>query len=546
MLKSCFNKILNKAWLFIWIIAGLFIIPFVTLFFQLFFPEIDIWNHLIDTVLVSYINTSLLLMICVGLVATGLGLSTAWFIAQYDFPGRKTISWLLILPMAMPAYIVAYSYTWFLDVSGPVQQTFREISALSYGEYYFPNIRSFGGACIILAFVLYPYIYMLCRTAFRNQPNNLLEVNKSLGNSNKKYFFRIAMPLARPALFGGLALVLMETLADYGTVKYFGINTLTTGILKTWSGLGSIAGAAQIASMILILVIFIILIEKFTRSQARFNVVNSAQKKSKRQPLNKYSKWLVTLYCLLIVAIGFFLPLILLVFMLFNSNMGQWLNEFIVLIWNTVSVAVMVALMTVMIAVFIVTIKRYNKGFQIKALVNLMSIGYAIPGLVVAVGVTISFGLIDGVLNSIFKSFGSESTGLIFSGGFIALTTAYIIRFLAVAIQPIDAGYQGINQHMDEVSFLSNKTNWQTFKNIHLPLLKGSLLTALLLVFVDLLKELPATLMLRPFNFNTLAVKTYELASDERLADSALPALCIVAVGILPVILINKKLNKIS
>lgn len=544
MLKNLFTALLNKAWVLVWIIAGFFTIPFIALFIQLFFPETDIWKHLLDTVLASYLSESLRLMFFVGVIATVLGLSTAWFVALYDFPGRKTLSWLLILPMAMPAYIVAYAYTWLLDVSGPVQQKIRELSGWAFNEYYFPNIRSFSGACIILAFVLYPYIYMLCRSAFSNQPNNLLEANKSLGRSNKSFFIRIAMPLARPALFGGLALVLMETLADYGTVEYFGINTLTTGILKTWSGLGSIAGAAQIAAMILVLVIFLMLIEKSSRSKARFDVVNSAQRNAPRQLLTGASKWGVTIYCLLIVFIGFFLPLSLLIFMLFNSNMNQWFGEFVGLIWNTVSLAAIVALMTVLIATLIIAMKRYSRGFQIKALVNIMSIGYAIPGLVIAVGVTISFGWLDRSFNSVLNYFGYASVGLIVSGGFIALTTAYIIRFLAVAIQAIDAGYQGINHRLDEVSYLSGKNSWQTFRLIHFPLLKGSLLTALLLVFVDLLKELPATLVLRPFNFNTLAVKAYELASDERLADSALPALCIVAVGIIPVILINKKFNK--
>ncbi|MFK8012011.1 MAG: ABC transporter permease [Marinicellaceae bacterium] len=536
----------NKTWVIIWIIAFVFVLPFIALFVQLIFPEIEIWNHLIDTVLGSYLNSSLMLMLFVGILAIILGLSSAWFIAIYDFPGRKILSWLLILPMAMPAYIVAYSYTWFLDVSGPVQQIIRDYYGLGFNEYYFPNIRSFAGACIVLSFVLYPYIYILCRSAFSHLPKSLLEVNNSLGKNHSVYFYRIALPLARPALFGGLALVLMETLADYGTVEYFGVQTLTTGILKTWSGLGSLTGAAQIAAMILFIVIIVMMIEKLSRSQARFHVVNSTQNQSARLVLSGFKKWSVTLYCLFIVFVGFFIPIILLVFMLLKSNIQTEFFVYVELIWNTVSLASIVAILTVAIAAFMITIKRYSQASHIKVLVNIMSVGYAIPGLVIAVGVVISFGWLDHAINSVMNYFGYGSVGLILSGGFIVLTTAYIIRFMAVAIQPINSAYQGINNHIDEASFLSGKNKWQTFKAIHLPLIKGSILTALLLVFVDLLKELPATLVLRPFNFNTLAVKTYELASDERLADSAFPALCIVMVSLLPVIFINKKFSNKS
>ncbi|VAW44040.1 Ferric iron ABC transporter, permease protein [hydrothermal vent metagenome] len=523
--------------------AALFCLPFLALFLQLLTPDIDLWQHLFNTVLNTYLSHSVLMMVGVGGGALILGVSSAWLVAAHGFPGQRYFTWLLILPLAMPAYIVAYAYTWFLDVSGPLQSTLRTITGGDYGDYMFPNIRSIGGAILILTLVLYPYVYLLSRAAFKQQSKRLLEAHQLTGGSTWSYFSRIALPLARPAVFGGLALVLMETLADYGTVEYFGVNTLTTGILKAWFGMGSLTGAAQIASILLVFVIVIMMLEKHLRGSARYDAVHGAQPTTNRIQLNGWYKWLATLWCGLIVFLGFILPMWLLFFMLAESNTSQWLGEFMQLTLNSIALASTTAVLTVSFAMALMHSKRNSKSAHINRLITGMGMGYAIPGLVIAVGVTIAFGWLDAGYQWLLSSFSDNTPKLIFSGGFLALITAYVIRFLAVAMQPIDAAYQGIKPHLDEVSLLTGKSKLQTFKQLHLPLLKSGLLTALLLVFVDLLKELPATLVLRPFNFNTLAVKTYELASDERLADAALPALCIVAVGLLPVLLINKRIN---
>ncbi|MCX7553002.1 iron ABC transporter permease [Marinicella sp. S1101] len=527
----------------VWLIALFFCLPFMALLLQLFVSEAAIWQHLTTTVLPTYLSQSLLLLAWVALGTLLIGVSTAWLVASHDFPGRTYFQWLLILPMAMPAYIVAYAYTWWLDVAGPIQTALRSHFDWSFSDYYFPNIRSFSGAVVVLTLVLYPYVYLLARAAFQKQTKTLSEVHQLSGGSTTSFFYRVALPLARPAIFGGLALVMMETLADYGTVQYFGVNTLTTGILKTWFGLGSLSGAAQIAMLLLTMVILVMLLEKVWRGQAKYDTANNTGTTQLRSINSSCKKWLASCWCMLVVVLGFVLPATLLVVMAFKSQIASWYHDFLSVTIDTLWLAGITALITVGAALVLMYVKRIHHGTSHRAVIQAMSLGYAIPGLVIAVGVTIAFGWLDQGFNSIRSMFSNASPVLFFSGGFLALITAYVMRFLAVAIQPIDAAYQSIRPHLDEASLLTGKNSSQTFRQIHMPLLKSSVWTAMLLVFVDLLKELPATLVLRPFNFNTLAVKAYELASDERLADAAIPALSIVAVGLIPVLLLNQRIN---
>lgn len=523
-------------------IAALFLLPFLFLLIQLLSPELSIWQHLLDTVLGTYLSQSMWLLLWVAMGTLVVGVSTAWLVACYDFPGRRHFQWLLILPMAMPAYIVAYAYTWWLDVSGPLQSGLRSWFNWNYGDYFFPNIRSFGGAVLVLTLVLYPYVYLLARASFKQQSKQLYQVNQLAGG--RHFFRRVALPLARPAIFGGLALVLMETLADYGTVQYFGVNTLTTGIIKTWFGMGSLAGASQLASMLLLVVVLIMSVEHKLRGSKQFDVNHGVLLNNKQLILIGWRKWMANLWCSVVVTLGFILPVGLLLVMAGQSQITHWWSEFIQLVVNTLSVAGGAALITVALALFLAFMKRHSKQKSTQRLVQMMNMGYAVPGLVIAVGVTMAFGWLDKKTNGLINLFTESTPVLIFSGGFLALVFAYVIRFLAVAMQPLNAAYQGLSKNLDEASILTGKNHAQTFRQIHLPLLKTSLWTSMLLVFVDLLKELPATLVLRPFNFNTLAVKAYELASDERLADAAIPSLSIVLVGLLPVLLINKRINQ--
>ncbi len=517
-------------------------LPFVALLWQAVTPESAVWQHLSTTVLPVYLQQSLWLLLGVGVGTLLLGVSTAWLVARYVFPGHRHWQWLLILPMAMPGYIVAYAYTWWLDVAGPLQSTLRAQFGWSFDDYWFPNIRSLGGAVLVLTVVLYPYVYLLSRAAFQQLSKQMWEAHQLAGGQN--FFRRMALPLARPAIFGGLALVMMETLADYGTVQFFGINTLTTGIFKTWFGLGSLSGAAQIACLLLGLVLLIMGLEKVWRGAARYDVVNDGLPGTQKTTLRGWRAWLGTLWCGLVVGLGFVAPLVLLLLMAGQSQIKLWWTDFMALIINTFWVASLAALVTVAVALLAQYVKRHTHHRPTQRLVQSLGLGYAIPGLVIAVGVSMAYGWLDQGINGLRAWYADAPAMLFFSGGFIALITAYVIRFLAVAMKPLEAAYQGISHTYDEASLLTGNSHQQTFRRIHWPLLKSSLWTAALLVFVDLLKELPATLVLRPFNFNTLAVKAYELASDERLADAAIPALSIVAVGLLPVLLLNKRINR--
>ena len=526
------------------ILVLLFSLPFVALLGQMLSPDIQVWSHLWQTVLPTYLKNSLILAISVGGISLLVGVLLAWLTASFEFPGRRYFDWLLVLPMSMPGYIVAYAYTWFLDVPGGLQTAIREITGWSYGEYYFPNIRSLPGAILVLSLVLYPYVYLLCRAAFVNQAKGLLEAHQLLGGGSTRFFRQVALPLARPAMFGGVALVLMETLADYGTVEYFGVSTLTTGILKSWFGMNSLSGAALIAMFLMLLVVVVIVVEKSLRGDAKFDEVHAAQERTKRILLHGWFRYVAVLSCAMVAFLGFLLPLILLIMMTLEAGSGVDLPALLEVSWQTFVLAGGCAILIVLLALFMSHHQRSNRSKKLNATLHAMSLGYAIPGLVIAVGLSLALGWLDEVINLVQTQLFGGRVKLWLSGGFLALIMAYCIRFMAVAMQPIQAGFEGINRHFDEVSILAGQSGFKRITNIHMPLLKGSLLTALLLAFVDLLKELPATLVLRPFNFNTLAVKTYELASDERLAEAALPALCIVAVSLIPVLLLNRQSGK--
>ncbi len=527
----------------LWVTAAILSLPLMALLLQAFLPSEGIWQHLYQTVLGTYLSQSLVLMVGVGLLTLILGVSTAWFVAVCEFPGRRYFEWLLILPMAIPPYIIAYSYTWFLDVGGPVQVGLREMTQWQYGEYWFPQVRSMGGAIVVMSLVMYPYVYLLCRSAFISHSRALMSVSQSLGAGIGRSFYRVSLPLARPAMMGGLLLVLMETLADYGTVKYFGINTMTTGVLKTWFGLDSLSGAAQLASLMLVFVVVLLTLELLLRGNKRFHSVDGTHVPVQRMPLSGMKRVGVMVWCGLVVFLGFILPLLLLLSMLISTRFSSWQAEFITLLLNSVGLALVAALLTVVLTVLFSYIKRRHNKTTVSVLVRYLGLGYAIPGAVIAVGITIALGWVDTGINAMLSALFGDGVGILLSGSLFALVFAYLIRFMALSQNAVEAGLTGISRQMDEVGYLSGRNTLQIIKSLHIPLLRNSLLTATLLVFVEVLKELPATLVLRPFNFNTLAVKTYELASDEQLAASALPAIFIVLAGVIPVILISKSIN---
>ncbi len=519
--------------------ALLVMTPILSVLGYLFHPGSGTWQHLADTVLGDYIRNSLLLMAGVAIGAGSIGITTAWLTSMYHFPGRRFFIWALLLPLAFPAYILAYTYTGMLEPAGPVQSWIRSAFELGYGEYWFPEIRSIGGAMVMLSLVLYPYVYLLARAAFLEQSVCALEVSRTLGCGPWRSFFSIALPLARPAIVVGLSLALMETLADFGTVDYFGISTFTTGIFRTWYGLYDEVAAAQLAALLMLFVFSLILLERWSRRQARFHHTTNRYQALPEQRLGRFNAWLAITACLLPLLFGFLLPVAQLILWAIQTWEQMVDASFYTLAANSFTLAGIAAVAALFTALLLGYGRRLQPTRWLRGLVQIAGMGYAIPGMVIAIGVLIPFGWLDNALDSWMRNQFGISIGLLFSGTLFILLFAYLVRFLTVSLQTVEAGLGKIKPSMDEAAWSMGRSKLDTVRRVHLPLMRGSLLTALLIVFVDVLKELPATLVLRPFNFNTLAVRTYELASDERLADASSAALTIVLVGIIPVILLS-------
>ena len=505
--------------------------------------EPAVWSHLLDTVLADYIGNSLILMLGVTLLTLALGIGAAWLVTQYRFKGSRFFNWALLLPLAMPTYIIAYSYTGLLDVAGPVQSFMRNQFGLQFGDYWFPQIRSLGGAIFVMSFVLYPYVYLLARASFIEQSQSLRDAAQLLGYSHRQAFFRITLPIARPAIVAGLSLALMETLADYGTVSYFGVSTFTTGIFRTWYGLDSVQGAAQLSLMLLTFVIILLVIERQSRKRAAYHDKTRSNKAEPRQLHGGKQMVAIALACTPLL-IGFIIPAAQLLFWAVQTHEQLWQPEFWQLVQHTVTLAGITAGIALLLALLIAYAHRLVNNRLTYYTKSMTKLGYAIPGTVIAVGTLIPLARLDNHIDAWFRSNFDVSTGLLISGTIAALVIAYLVRFLAISLNTVDAGLSLIAQSMDQAGRSLGARPLLLMWRVHIPMLRTSLLTALLVVFVDVMKELPATLILRPFNFNTLAVKAYELASDERLADAAMASIAIVLAGLLPVIFLSKAISK--
>jgi iron(III) transport system permease protein len=507
-------------------------------------PAGDVWHHLASTVLTDYVANSFFLMVGVGLGTLTIGVATAWLCTMCHFPGRRIFEWALLLPMAIPAYIIAYTYTGMLDFAGPVQTALRDWFGWSYGEYWFPEIRSIGGAVAMLSLVLYPYVYLLARAAFLEQSVCVLEVSRTLGASPWSSFFRVALPLARPAIITGLSLALMETLADYGTVQYFGVNTFTTGIFRTWFGLGDSSTAAQLSALLMSFVFVLIALERWSRRQARYHHTTGRYRSLPRYPLRGWRMTAALAVCVLPLLLGFVLPAGQLLIWAIATSSETLDSGFIILMGNSLMLATIAAVTALAFGLFIAYGKRLRADGVTNLAARVAGMGYAVPGTVIAVGVLIPFAWLDNTVDAWARAQLGFSTGLLLSGTLFALLFAYTVRFLAVSLQTVEAGLGKIKPSMDDAARSLGMTPGSVLRHVHMPIMRGSLLTALLLVFVDVLKELPATLILRPFNFNTLAVRAFELASDERLPDSSTASLAIVLAGIIPVILLSYTITR--
>ncbi len=538
------RSILDRLWKPAIILTALFFsVPILTIASFLTRPASEIWQHLLDTVLINYLTNSALLMVGVGIGTFSIGVTCAWLTSVCQFPGKRIFSWALLLPLAMPAYIIAYTYTGLFDFSGPVQSLIREWTGWGYGDYFFPEIRSIGGAIAMLSFVLFPYVYLLARAAFLDQSVCVLEVSRTLGCNLWSSFYRVALPLARPAIVAGMSLALMETLADYGTVSYFGLGVFTTGIFRTWFGLGDSSAAAKLAAILLLFVFTLGLTERASRRQAQYHHSSDRYQQLPEYKLAGIKGWIAFFACLMPLLLGFIVPASQLGFWAVDTYAEMVDDSFIKLTIHSVSLAASASVFAVLLALFMAYGKRIIGGKSVAASIRIVATGYAIPGTVVAVGVIIPFAWFDNSLDAYLREHYDFSSGLLLSGSLFAVMFAYMVRFLAVSIQSIEAGLGKIKHSMDDAARSLGYRPGQILFKVHLPIMKGSVLTALLIVFVDVMKELPATLILRPFNFNTLAVRVFELAADERLAESSTAALMIVAVGLIPVMLLSRSIS---
>jgi len=529
------------------ILALLFAVPVLAVVLHLFEPASDNWQHLSSTVLPQYIANSLYLMVGVGLVTLFIGALTAWLVVMYDFPGRGIFEWALILPLAVPAYVMAYAYTDFFQFSGPFQTFVRGVMDWGARDWRLANIRSSGGAVVVFSAALYPYVYLIARAAFMQQSGGILEAARTLGSSGRDLFLRVGFPAARPALAAGVALVLMETLADFGTVSFFGVPTFTTGIYRTWFSLGDQVAAAQLATMLLGFVMLLLALERWSRGKRRFDSGRSTHRDQARVKLRGGRGLLAMTACALPLLLGFVLPATVLALMAARLEGTVLDGRFFELVLNTVGLGGIAALLAIMFGLTVVFALRQfagrSGGVLIRLAARIAGVGYAIPGSIIAVGVLIPFAAMDRGLNSFMQAQFGLSTGLFLTGGIVALIFAYLVRFLSVSMQTLEAGYARIRPNMDGAAYSLGAGAGRVLREIHLPLLRGSILTAFLMVFVDVMKELPATLIMRPFNFDTLAVTAHNYAADERLAEAAIPALSIVIVGLLPVLILSRMIS---
>ncbi len=503
----------------------------------------DTWTHLVHTVLPDYVLNSLWLCLGVGCGVGLIGVATAWLTAMHDFPGRRFFEWAMVLPLAMPAYVMAYVYTDFLQFVGPLQTALRQAFGWEYGDYWFPDIRSLPGAMLMFVCVLYPYVYLLARTAFIERASGMLEAARTLGMGPWRAFFSVSLPLARPAIVAGIALALMETLADYGTVAYFAVNTFTTGIYRAWFSLGDRVAAAQLAAMLLGFVLFLLMAERFSRGRARYHNTTGRNRPMVGAQLGGIKALAAILACALPLCLGFVLPAGLLLKMALTEGDAQFGQRFLMLSRNSFVLAGLTACIGVLLALLMAYGARLAKSNFANGLNRVVGLGYAVPGAVIAVGVLIPVTRLDNWLSGQWQLWFGYNPGLLLTGGIAAVIYAYLVRFLAVALHTVESSLAKVTSSMDDAARSLGLGQGETLRRVHAPMLRGSLFTAGLLVFVDVMKELPATLVMRPFNFDTLATQAYTLASDERLAEASTAALAIVGVGLLPLIALSRQIS---
>ena len=512
-----------------------FLSPVVIVLFSLFGEYSENWNHLYNFVLIDYITNSLILVTGVSLITLFIGTGTAWLITNFNFHGKRFFEWALILPLAIPPYILAYTFTGLFDSYGTLNNLSRDLFQLGDGVNIFPNVRNIYGAVVVFSFTLYPYVYLVSRSAFINQSRSMLESGRMLGLSQFGIFYKLSLPLIRPAMIGGVMLVVMETLSDFGAVEHFAVQTFTTGIFRTWYGMGDLNTAMQLASMLLIFVGVFLFIERKSRKQAAFTTNASNFRPIQIDQLSGVYSVLAFIACLMPILIGFLLPISELLVWAINYNLSFFNEKFIKTAMNTVYLSIAAAILCSTLALLINFSIRLNKSRFLNILNSFLSIGYAVPGLILAVGIVQLMTFLD---RNLFLS-----SNFILTGSLIGLILAYIIKSYALSNSTFESGMENISPRIDDSARVLKSTGWNLLGRIHFPLLKTSFLTSILLVTSEVVKELPATLILRPFNFDTLAVSTYIYAAEERMFEAAAPSIAIIIVGLIPIIILTKMIR---
>ncbi|EKO3561593.1 iron ABC transporter permease [Vibrio fluvialis] len=525
-------------------LATLLVLPILAIFFTAIGQTDDVFAHLLSTVMPTYAFNTVVLTLSVMALALLFGIPSAWLMAMCRLPGEKVLQWALVLPLAIPGYIVGYIFTGWFDYAGPIQVWLRAQTGWMAGEYYFPDIRSLAGASIVLALVLYPYVYLMCRAAFMEQNVSLLQSARLLKCSPWESFRRISLPLVRPSIAVALSLVAMETVGDFGTVSYFAVNTLTTAVYDTWMNYSNLTAAAKISAVMLVIVLLILSAERYSRRRQKLYQSQFNSHEDFRYALRGWKKWLALLWCWGLVCVAFIFPLLQLLSYAYTYFEQSWTAEFREYALNSLQVSLSAAVIGVAVALVVNFYSRLKSNRVSVALMRLSSMGYAVPGTVLAIGVMVPVLTLDHAVNDVAKAMQWGRPGLIFSGTMFAIIFALIVRFSAVAIGSIESSLNKISPSLDmaarTMGCQANAMLWR----VHLPLVRRGALIAGLLVFIESMKELNAALLLRPFNFETLATYVYNYASDEHLELAALPAVLLVLVGLIPLVVVNRSLEQ--
>ena len=542
MPKNLFDRVIIPLSGWTWVavlIAVLVMVPVWVVLASLWSPAPEIWDHLVQYVLGVLIWNTLWLVLGVVVGVSLLGISLAWLTATCEFPGRRLFSWALLLPLSIPAYVLGFVFIGLFDFTGPVQSLWREW----IGPGNFPSIRSRGGVILVMSLALYPYVYLISRNAFLTQGRRTLEVAQSLGLSRRRAFFRLVLPMARPWIVGGLLLVVMETLADFGTVVVFNYDTFTTGIYKAWYGLFSLAAASQLASLLVLLVFSLILIEQYTRGRKHYTASERSAREQQRFMLSRWHRWSATLVCSSVLGVAFVLPLLQLFvwsWAVYHEDL-DW--RYLSFLWHSLVLGGLAAVITAAVALILAYAIRQRPHRGANGLLRIATLGYALPGPVLAVGTYIPIVALDKQLTAWLAYFGIE-TGMLLQGTLFTMMVAYTVRFLAVSYNPIDSNMQRITRSLDDAARSLGVSSFGLLKRVHIPILRGGIITGMILVFVDVMKEMPITLMTRPFGWDTLAIRIFEMTSEGQWERAALPAVALVVAGLVPIVLLSRLADK--